>query len=47
MKPWKDEMKFKGKKKMGKGNIGPLKNSIHIKFIGKDIEVVEEGLNLV
>jgi hypothetical protein len=31
---------------MGKGNIGPLKkNSIHIKFIGKDIEVVDKGLN--
>jgi hypothetical protein len=32
---------------MGKGNIGPLKNSLHIKFIGKGIKVVEEGLNLV
>jgi hypothetical protein len=26
MKPWKHEMKFKGNKLMGKGNIGPLKN---------------------
>jgi hypothetical protein len=41
-------MKFKGKKLMGKGNIAPLKKySIHIKFIGKDIKVVEKGLNLV
>jgi hypothetical protein len=32
---------------MGKGNIGPLKSSLHIIFIGKDIEVVEEGLKSV
>jgi hypothetical protein len=31
---------------MAKGNIGPLKSILHIKFIGKDIEVVWRGVKL-
>jgi hypothetical protein len=43
MKRWNE---IQRKKIMGKGNIGPLNSSIHIKFIGKDIEVVWRGVKL-